>query len=170
MDSTETITTADETEAAYEPPKAAWDLKAFIKAAEEEIAAKTVDCKNCPVFMLCEAGEGSTGYWCSKCGSIGVWCDDKDMGKRNIPRDILLIDCNKHKFPRPADKHKLTRCALCSGGIMDLVSQGEGANNHYVYTKHAGVSATERQKVLKREFEHHEAQNAAQRTAAKEQP
>jgi len=131
----------------YAPPPPAWRLKVLIDAPISEVKKKVVDCPQCPVFFLCQEGEGGTGYHCSKCGSTAVWIDQPGYGT-SIPKDILVLDCNKHKFER-ADKRKLTQCVLCSGGLAQLEVKNRGAQNHIVLTVHSAVPAAERQKTLK---------------------
>ena len=133
----------NEKKEAYVPPKASWRLPLFIKAQPKALKKKLVDCPTCPVFLLCQEGQGGTGYVCPICKSTGVWIDEPGLSA--LPKDILLIDCAKHNFD--ASK-KLTKCALCSGGIMQLEWQNRGARNHYVATVHARVPIEARQAAL----------------------
>lgn len=131
----------------YVPPKVAWRLPVFIDAPLSKVKKTVVDCPQCPVFLFCQEGEGGTGYVCSQCGGTGVWVDQPDFSTE-IPKDMLNIDCSKHKFER-ADRKVLTKCAICSGGIMQLEVTGHGTRNWIIFTKHARVSVADRQKQLK---------------------
>ena len=131
----------------YVPPKCAFALKDFIKASKKALKAHQVDCPACPVYLLCSESQGGTGYVCGKCGSTGVWIDKPDYG-RAIPTDILVLDCDKHKFERD-EKRKLSCCVLCSGGLAQLEVNERGAKNHLVFTVHSKVKIENRQTVLK---------------------
>lgn len=131
----------------YEPPKTAWDFRKFIEAPLEEILTKRVGCSNCPVSMLCMAGEGGTGYVCQECGSTGVWVEEPSPGA--AAEDVLLLDCAEHKFDR-SDKNKTTRrCSICSGEIMELFVRHVKSNMHFVATEHARVPVETRQTILR---------------------
>lgn len=131
----------------YVPPRESWRLPVFIEASLDDVAKTLVDCSSCPVNLLCSEGEGGTGYVCKTCGNTGVWIDEPSYGKE-IPKDILILDCAKHKFNAP-EKNRMTKCAICSGGIMQLEVLNHGARNHVVFTVHAKVSVAERQKTLR---------------------
>lgn len=136
----------------YVPPPVAWRLPLFIEATHEELRARQVDCPRCPVYLLCEAGEGGTGWVCQFCGSTGVAVEKLEESK--LPGDLLIIDCAAHKFHKLPVADNMTSCALCSGGQMELELQFPASRMHMVSTVHAKVSVEERQKFLreKRDF------------------
>jgi hypothetical protein len=156
--------TKDETETKepYTPPKSSWRLTTFIEAPMDEIKAKIVDCKTCPVFLLCEAGQGGTGWTCMKCRSTGVYVDTPE-GNGKLPDDALILDCTKHKFEMRKEAEQIPSCSLCNGGMMELevinITEGDKkvpyTKSHYIATVHAGMKVEERQKALKDYFAQH---------------
>ena len=125
---------------AVEQPEVSWTYPEFIKATLEQIAKKTVDCKTCPVFLLCETETGGTGWVCPKCKTTGVFMDEpEDMA--SMPAYVLVIDCGKHKFEVKKESAQITECSLCSGGLMELEVLNQGTKNFYVRTVHALVDA-----------------------------
>jgi hypothetical protein len=142
--------TEEETEAPpVECPAVGWTYKAFIDATSEAIAEKTVECKTCPVFMMCESETGGTGWVCPKCRTTGVFIDEPaDLA--SMPDYVLVIDCHKHKFEVKKESSQITECSLCSGGLMELEVLNQGTKNFYVRTVHASVTTKERQEKLKK--------------------
>lgn len=136
----------------YEPPTTSWRALDFIKASLEEAQKKVVGCHNCPVNILCMEGEGGTGFVCAQCRSTGVWIDMPEVSGAS-PRDVLILDCAKHKFDGPSDK-RLTRCVLCSGDLMRLEINGGKARNHLVFTEHAKKTLAERHAKLRERGEY----------------
>lgn len=134
----------------YEPPHNAWRLRVFIEATPEELRARQVGCSTCPVFMLCENGEGGTGFVCAQCGATGI--DIENTPESQMPKDLLVVDCNQHKFNRKPEDQNVTLCSLCSGGQMDLEIQFPDSRFHYLSTVHAAVPVEERQRKLREAF------------------
>lgn len=157
-------TKSDETEkkTPYTPPKNSWRLTAFIDAPIEEIKAKRVECKTCPVFLLCEAGQGGTGWTCVKCRSTGVYVDTPE-GSGKLPDDALILDCGKHKFEMRKEAEQIPSCSLCNGGMMELevinIAVGESkvpyTKSHLVTTIYSVIPVEERQKSLKKYYQEH---------------
>lgn len=136
----------------YTPPPASWRLKVFVEAPVSELKKRQVDCTTCPVFLLCEVGEGGTGWVCGTCKSTGFEITPIESGKH--PDEILIIDCAKHKFNVRKDSEKMTSCALCSGGQMELeIALGPEIRAHYLSTVHSTVPVEERQRFLKEKYE-----------------
>jgi hypothetical protein len=132
-----------------ECPSVAWTYHDFIHATPVAIAEKTVECKTCPVFMLCETGTGGTGWVCPKCKTTGVFIDEpKDLA--SMPDYVLVVDCANHKFEVKKESTQITECSLCSGGLMELEVLNKGTKNFYIRTVHAVVDAKERQEKLKK--------------------
>jgi hypothetical protein len=131
----------------YEPPHNAWRLRLFVIASPEELRARQVTCGTCPVFILCENGEGGTGYVCEVCGATGI--DIEKTPEAEMPKDLLVVDCGQHKFNRKPAGENLTLCSLCSGGQMDLEVQFPDSRFHYLTTVYAKVPVKERQKKLR---------------------
>jgi ribosomal protein S27AE len=136
----------------YTPPPAAWRLKVFLDAPVDELKRRQVDCPTCPVSLMCEVGEGGTGWTCGRCKSTGFEITPIESGKH--PDEILMIDCAAHKFATKKESERMTLCALCSGNVMELeVVMGETKRLHYLTTVHAMVPVEERQRFLKEKFE-----------------
>ncbi len=144
----------------YEPPLAAWRLPAFVEAPLAEVEAKVVECRTCPVFLMCEAGQGGTGWTCASCRATGVLVDVPGTG--TVPEDVLLIDCGRHQFWTREAAVDLTRCDLCSGRVMDLELRARGSKQHYIATVHARVPVAERQKNLREAYEYWNRRYAAE--------
>jgi len=144
---------SDEEKPPVEKPEVAWTYKEFIDASLEEIAAKTVECKTCPVFMLCETSTGGTGWVCPKCKTTGVFIDEpEDMA--SMPDYVLVVDCEKHKFEVKKESAQITECSLCSGGLMELEVLNQGTKNFYVRTVHSVVDTKVRQAKLKKAWDY----------------
>jgi len=131
-------------EAPYVPPDSSMTLQELIKRPLKEITP--VDCSTCPVSMLCQEGQGGAGYVCDICGATGVYVDEPEPGA--FPKNLLVMDCGKHRFETLEGKGKMPDCGLCTGDQMELLLRNEHAVNHYVPTVHARVPLAERQKVL----------------------
>jgi hypothetical protein len=125
----------------YIPPHQSWDLLKFIEATPEELAAKTVDCATCPVALLCNAGVGGTGIFCTQCEATSVFCVDE-----NKPSNVIVMDCTKHRFEKTDPQ---VCCSLCSGSSIKFAMRGLRPFQHYVHTKHASYDARTRQERLK---------------------
>lgn len=148
----------------YVPPKAAFRLMDFIQASVDEVAAKTVDCGTCPVNMLCENSEGGTGYVCEECNATAVFVQELQPGER-LPSDVLLLDCGEHKFKKRENTDRITKCAICSGAIMEKEVLNEGVKHHYIYTTHAKLTVGQRQKTLSFAAAHWKEHHAAKKAA-----
>lgn len=131
----------------FTPPPCAWDLKAFSEASDAEIEAKKVSCSTCPVNMLCETGEGGTGYVCQTCGMTGVWIDEPDPKRPST--DVYMIDCARHKFHTREKNGQMRTCSTCTGEVMEAYVENVNSKLHYIYTEHARVSAEERRNTLR---------------------
>jgi len=145
---TEKETETTEQKEIVEIPSVSWLLTDYIRASDKEILEKTVNCTNCPVFILCETGQGGTGWTCSKCNATGVYLDTPKEGANELPEHVLVIDCGKHKFEKKKECAQITECSLCSGGLMELEVLNKGTKNHYIRTVHAYIAHEQRKKVL----------------------
>ncbi len=136
-----------------ECPSVAWTYQGFIEATLEQITEKTVECKTCPVFMMCETETGGTGWVCPECKTTGVFMDEPaDMS--SMPDFVLVVDCTKHKFAVKKESAQIKKCSLCTGGLMELEVLNQGTKNFYVRTVHAKVDAKTRQETLKKAWDH----------------
>ncbi len=130
----------------YVPPDVAWNVRKFTEASLDEIKAKVVTCQTCPVYPACETSLGGTGWTCPQCSCTGVWVEMPSAGdQESVPDDILVIDCQKHKFERKREAENMVQCALCSGGIGELEVGHAGAKNHIIFTAYAKVPVEKRQ-------------------------
>ena len=139
--------TKTKTKKIYAGPTAAWRLPLFIEASLDAVKAKVVECSTCPVFLLCETGTGGTGWVCPKCNATGVYVDQPENDK--APEDVLVVDCGNHKFDVRAESKRISECALCSGGIMELEILAKTTKNHYIATAYAKVAVETRHAHLK---------------------
>lgn len=130
----------------YKPPKTSWRLPVLIEAPIKKVKKTVVDCSTCPVSLLCENREGGSGYVCDTCGGTAVLVEEPQDNK--APDDVLLIDCEKHKFEKREGVDPITRCTLCSGAIMETEVQGVGVRHHLVLTAHSRVKIEDRIKQL----------------------
>lgn len=144
--------TETETKTAYTPPAVAFRLPLFVDMALADVMERVVECRNCPVSLSCEAGEGGTGWTCPTCKATGVWVDVPEGNE--LPEDVIAVDCGKHKFHMRKESEQITKCTLCSGGAMELEVLTKGPKQHYVATAYATVPIAERQKQLKEFYEH----------------
>jgi hypothetical protein len=134
----------------YVPPPVAWRLPVFLEATPEELTARLVDCSTCPVYLLCEAGEGGTGWVCGTCKATGVAVEQIEESK--LPDDLLIIDCATHKFNRIPAAENMTVCSLCGGGQVELEINFPNSRAHLITTVHAHVPVTERQRFLREQM------------------
>lgn len=135
----------------YIPPRAAWRLKVFKDAPVDQLKEQQVDCPTCPVFLLCQAGEGGTGWVCKICKATGMEISPIESGKH--PDEILIIDCAKHNFETKKESERMTSCSLCSGGQMEFEVRFPDIKAYLLTTVHSGVPVEDRQKKLKETFE-----------------
>lgn len=142
----------------YTPPSASWRLRQFIEAPLQELHARQVTCSTCPVFLLCENGEGGTGYVCEVCNATGLKIEDTPEAE--MAADLLVVDCGQHKFERKPTGENMALCSLCSGGQMDLEVQFPDSRFHFLTTIYAKVAVEERQRKLKEALEFWEAEYA----------
>jgi hypothetical protein len=136
------------------PPAVSWTYPDFMRASLKDIEARTVDCQNCPVFMLCETGQGGTGWTCPKCKATGVYLDPPKDNGATMPDYLLVMDCAKHKFEVNKDSNSVKECGLCSGGVMEFEVINKGTKNFFVRTVHAKVTAEARQEMFKTAWDH----------------
>ncbi len=157
------------TKPAYVPPAVAFRLTDYINASVEEVKKRTVECGTCPVYLLCEAGQGGTGWTCPTCKATGVYVSEPDPSK--MPDDVLAVDCTKHKFETRPEAAQIQKCGLCSGGAMELEVLSRGSKTHYILTAYTSIPPLERQKFLKESFEqwskHYEEEEKKKATEAK---
>lgn len=138
-----------ETTEAYTPPDCAVRITDLADMPLEELAKRVVGCKNCPVFMACETGQGGTGWTCPECRSTGVYVD-APPDAATLPRDCIGVDCGNHKFHTRQEAETI-RCMLCTGQAMELVIIGADAKkvtHHLVLTEHSKVSLKVRQEAM----------------------
>ena len=137
----------------YEPAPAMWNIRKFADASLEEVLAKRVNCGNCPLYLPCEGGEGGTGWACPKCGTTAVRVHEPRPGHENEdPDDIIVVDCNKHKFERMDRSKNMLDCPLCSEGIAEIEVECVGAKNHVLFTEHSKVPIEQRHEQVKTAF------------------
>lgn len=119
----------------------------FMKAPNDVIDAKTVDCDVCPVSMLCQAGEGGSGRVCEDCRSTGV---PIDADTYQDAKHLYLIDCANHNFPT---EKPLKPCNMCDGRILqhEVREPPPTPTVHYVRTKYAKVSIDDRKEKFRAE-------------------
>lgn len=147
-------TAEDEAPVKIDPPSVSWAFTTFMRASLKQIEAKTVSCTNCPVFMLCETGQGGTGWVCPKCKMSGVYLDEPTDGGTTMPERVLAVDCAKHKFHVDKDCNQITECGVCSGGLMEFEVLNRGTKNYYIRTVHAIIPVAKRQETLKMAWDH----------------
>ncbi len=138
--------TKTETETVYTPPSAAFRLPLFVAMPLAEAAKNVVSCSTCPVSMLCEAAEGGSGWGCPTCKATGVWVDVPEGN--DLPKQVIGVDCGKHKFHMRKEAEQITKCSLCSGGAMELEVLTKGPAQYIVFTEYATVSLADRHKQL----------------------
>lgn len=145
---------------AYTPPSVSWRLMDFVEAPLTEIEARVVTCETCPVAAKCAAGVDGTGWSMKCCKATGVYVDDGGVALRPIgtefPKDVLVLDCTKHRFAVKGESELLPKCSLCNGNAIELdliASRGgckfEMGRAHYIATAYSAMPVAERQAQLK---------------------
>ena len=135
--------------------------KDYAKLSNAEIEAKVVDCPTCPVNMLCEAGEGGSGFACGQCDGTAMGVEDVNLAKT---ANMYYIDCAKQHFSR--DGGVIAQgCDMCTGKIMKTEVNGIPPTLYIIRTVYAKVSIDERRRIFEvrrkeyEEFERAKAQN-----------
>jgi len=130
----------------YVPPSSALTLKQILEEPVDHVTP--VNCANCPINMMCQESTGGTGYVCDECRATSVYVTDPD--DEGLVDDILVVDCNKHRFPK--NDEKSSQCGLCDGGITRFYAENYGAVHHYLPTVHASVPLQKRKEALQAGF------------------
>ena len=99
-----------------EVPEVAMRMASLIQDPRAEVAARVVDCGDCPVNMQCISGQ-QVLYYCKNCGATGPHPLDE---ARTI---TMIVHCHKHRFKTPTEAYDLgamsqrgyfDRCIHCS--------------------------------------------------------
>ena len=122
-----------------------WSLKDLFAATAAAVEATAVNCTTCPVSLQCLAGQDGLGQKATCCGATAV------VDLTGPGRQLLILDCNKHRFGTPLHTHpEFGECPMCSGDIVQAHLLGHVETHRYVPTVHAAVPIATRLAVWRK--------------------